>query len=177
MILRMPFNIEVATPADADGLAALHHLSHTKSFAAFASPEWVKSRRLETYLTQWRNNLDKDNLNPKDPKSRTWVAHAEDRIVGMVRISPMAEDGLAQLTSMHVDPDHQGQGIGGALMKTAEGFIREAGYRRAILGVIVANRRARALYEKSGWTMIEEHPTGVEGVPTAVYGKRFDATG
>jgi hypothetical protein len=61
-------------------------------------------------------------------------------------------------------------------METAEEFIREAGYRRAILGVIVANRRARTLYDKSGWTMIEQRPTGVEGVPTAIYGKRFDAT-
>lgn len=172
----MAYTIEIAAPADAGGLAALHHLSHTKSFAAFASLEWVRSRKLEAYLSQWRDNLNKDNLSRKDQKSRTWVALVDGRIVGMVRISPMAEEGLAQLTSMHVSPDHQGQGIGGSLMKTAEEFIREAGYRRAILGVIAANRRARALYEKSGWTMIKEHPTGVEGVPTAVYG-RFDATG
>lgn len=168
----MPYTIHIATSVDAADVAALHHLSHTTSFAAFASPEWVASRKLENYRAQWAAHLGK-----RDPRGRTWVARVEGRIVGMVRISPMPEEGLAQLTSMHVHPDYQGQGIGRSLMNIAEKFIEEAGYQRAVLGVIVANHRARALYEKRGWTMIEQRPTGVEGVPSATYGRRFDATG
>ncbi len=163
------FTIELASPADADAAAALHHLSHTQSFAAFASPEWVASRRAEDYRSQWRAALG-----ATDPKSGAWVARAEGQVVGVVRVTPMAESGLAQLISMHVHPDFQGRGIGRALMQSAEDFIKERGYQRAILGVIQANNRALRLYESSGWAILEEHPTGVEGMPVAIYGKRFD---
>lgn len=162
------YAIEPATPADADGAAALHYLSHTTSFAAFATPEFVASRRLDNYLAQWRDFLGKQG-----PGAGAWVARLDGRIVGIVRVAPMPEDGPAQLSSMHVHPDLHGRGIGQALMTVAEDFIRKTGYRRAILGVILANERARRLYERSGWSSIETHPTGVEGVPYAVYGKRF----
>lgn len=165
----MSYTIEAATPADAADVAALHYLSHTRSFAPFASPEWVASRRLECYRAQWRDLLGKG-----DPRGRTWVARPiSGSVVGMVRVYPMQGEGLAQLASMHVHPDHQNRGLGRSLMKTAEEFIREAGHQRAVLGVIEANQRARSLYEKSGWTVIERHPTGVEGVPVLVYGKEF----
>ena len=164
----MPYTIEIATAADADGLAALHHLSHTKSFAAFASPAWVASRKLADYQSQWREFFARNT-----PGARAWIARAEGRVAGMVKIAPEKEPGLAQLSSMHVHPDVQGQGVGQALMKVAEGFIKEAGYERAILGVIQANQRARRLYERAGWTVLELHPVGVEGVPIAVCGKQF----
>lgn len=98
---------------------------------------------------------------------------AGGQAVGIVRIMPMSEEGLAQLVSMHVHPDHQGQGIGAALMTTAEEFTRACRYRRAILGVIHANDKARRLYERAGGAVVEARPTGVEGVPVDIYGKQI----
>ena len=164
----MSYTIESATLADAADVAALHYLSHTQSFAAFASPGWVANRRLDDYRAQRR-----DFLGGQVPRSSAWVARVDGRTVGVVRVTPMEEEGVAQLSSMHVHPDMQGRGIGRALMKVAEDFIRETGYRRSILGVIQANDRARRLYERSGWTVVEQHPSGVEGVPIAIYGKKF----
>jgi ribosomal protein S18 acetylase RimI-like enzyme len=172
MISPVSWSIEIATAADADEVAALHYLSHTKSFATFASPDWVASRRLANYQTQWRETLSK-----ADPRDRSWVARSERKVVGMVRIMPMPDDGLAQLVSMHVHPDHQGQGIGTALMKVAEEFLQACGYRRAILGVIHANDKARRLYERAGWTVVEARPTGIEGVPFDIYGKKIGTAG
>lgn len=164
----MSYAIGPAALPDADDVAALHYLSHTTSFAAFASPAFVASRRLDDYRVQWREFLGK-----QPPRARAWVARVDGRIVGIVRVTPMAEEGLAQLSSMHVHPDMQGRGIGRALMTVAEDFIRETGYSRAILGVVQANDRARMLYERMGWTAVERHPSGVEGVPYATYGKKF----
>ncbi|MBM3959942.1 MAG: GNAT family N-acetyltransferase [SAR202 cluster bacterium] len=190
------FKLAVATMSDADEAARLHFVSHTRSFAAFTPAEWVASRRLENYQAQWAGFLEKS-----DPRSRAWLARLHEPggsrpiadlrrpqvaqrvegpgkprvgdVVGIVRIIRMPEDGLAQLSSIHVHPDCQGRGIGQALMRRAEAFISESGYQRASLGVIQANRRARALYERFGWTVVEERPTGVEGVPICIYGKTF----
>lgn len=161
--------MEVATTADIDQMAALHFLSHTVSFKPFASAEFVATRRIESYVAIYREFLG----NP-DPEARAWVARHAGRVIGIVGVYPMAEVGLAQLGGMHVHPDHQGRGVGRALMGAAEEFIRSAGYRRCVLGVVLANSRARRLYEGLGWSKAEEHPSGVEGVPYAVYEKRFD---
>jgi hypothetical protein len=67
----VPFSIQIAAAADSDELAALHYLSHTKSFAAFASPEWVASRKLETYQSQWKGHLAR-----RDPRARAWELDA-----------------------------------------------------------------------------------------------------
>ncbi len=47
--------------------------------------------------------------------------------------------------------DAEGQGIGGALMRAAEGWARERGYRKLTLTVFHSNRDARAIYEHLGY--------------------------
>lgn len=167
----MTYTIEIATVADADAVAALHYLSHTESFAPFASDGWLAARDLADYQARWR-----ETLGQVGSRDRTWVARANGRIVGMVRVHPGREQRVAELTSMHVHPDFQRRGIGRALMSTADKFMRQAGYERAILGVIQENHPARALYESAGWTVSELHPSGVEGVPIAIYAKPLRAT-
>ncbi|MEX0926930.1 MAG: GNAT family N-acetyltransferase [Dehalococcoidia bacterium] len=205
--------IQPATLHDAEALAALHHLSHTTSFAAFSTAEFINSRRLDYYRKQWQDFLtnppqgasawtarpfcpsreggnpvgaaqrgrlpgDPPQPPPNDAQNAS-IAEQEKtkdtqpQIIGMVRVTPMPEPHLAQLSAMHVHPEAQGQGIGRALMQVAEDFMRETGYTRAILGVVLANKPARSLYESFGWTPIEYHEKGIEGVPYATYEKRF----
>lgn len=45
----------------------------------------------------------------------------------------------------------QGQGVGSILVKAAEGWCREQGYRRLTLNVFEDNRGARAVYEHLGY--------------------------
>ncbi len=164
----MTVSIEVAGSADAAEMAAVHYLSHTTSFAEFASPEWVKSRDPDEYLKQWQAFLTGN-----DPRERAWKAVDSGRVVGTVKISAMS-DVEAQLASMHVHPEWHRRGIGTQLMDAAMEFMRETGFTTAILGVIQANTAARALYERAGWQVDELRPDGIEGVPVAVY--RYDLT-
>ena len=98
------------------------------------------------------------------------MALLEDEIVGSVHVSPDdSPDYDAQLIGMHVEPHLTGSGIGGLLMKSALEFIREQGFERVELGVIVGNTGARRFYEAHGWVPVRTFPKGVEGVPWAVY--------
>jgi GNAT superfamily N-acetyltransferase len=45
----------------------------------------------------------------------------------------------------------EGKGAGSALMRAAEAWARERGYRRLTLTVFEGNRRARELYERLGY--------------------------
>lgn len=58
----------------------------------------------------------------------------------------------AYLHALSVDPGAQGQGIGTRLLRHAEHVAHAEGFTRLALGVEDANERARALYERLGYT-------------------------
>ena len=162
--------IQRATVDDYESVAQLHFLSHTVSFTPFASERWLNSRRLDDYLSRWRETLSRT----VDGET-TLIARVAGEAVGIVRIArsevPRSRPHVnsAQLTAMHVAPGFTGQGIGALLMQRSLDFIREQNFSRVVLGVIAANTGARRFYELHGWVLIEELPNGVEGVPVAIY--------
>ena len=162
--------IQLATLDDHEAVAHLHFLSHTVSFAPFVSAQWLDSRRLEDYVSKWR-----ETLGTAGSGESTLIARIPGVVVGMVRVArsngPASDSGpvTAELTGMHVSPDLTGRGIGKLLMQRSLDFIHEQNFSRVVLGVIAANTGARRFYELHGWVLVEEHPDGVEGVPVVVY--------
>lgn len=72
-------------------------------------------------------------------------------------------EGLAgtwYLSTMGVDPACRGMGIGTALMTACEESGREKGFARASLLVERNKPRARALYERLGYAVLEEVAVG-----------------
>jgi ribosomal protein S18 acetylase RimI-like enzyme len=89
-----------------------------------------------------------------------WGAFEDDRLLGHLALLP------GWIDHLYVDPDVQGRGIGGALVRLAQG---EQGELR--LHTFQANLRARALYERHGFT-IEELTDGrrnEEKMPDVTY--------
>lgn len=157
--------IRSATLEDHESIAQLLYRSHTISFAAYATDEWVNSRQIDQYRARWS-----DILSNSTHRDTTIVASLEGVIVGSVHVSPVeSPDYDAQLIGMHVEPHLTGSGIGGLLMRSALEFIREQGFERVELGVIAGNSGARRFYEAHGWVLVRTFPKGIEGVPVAVY--------
>ena len=162
--------IQLAPLDDHEAVAHVHFLSHTVSFAPFASEQWLNSRRLDDYLSRWRKTLSS-----AAGGESTLIARTQGVVVGMVRVArsdgPASDSGpvTAELTGMHVSPDLTGRGIGKLLMQRSLDFIHEQNFSRVVLGVIAVNTGARRFYELHGWVLVEEHPDGVEGVPVVVY--------
>ena len=93
----------------------------------------------------------------RDAGSEVLDADLAGTLVGVVRWT--LADGTVQ--SLYVDPRHQGQGIGAALLAAATGSFAQHGLPQARLWVFEANAAARRFYEHQGWvadgtTRVEE---------------------
>jgi ribosomal protein S18 acetylase RimI-like enzyme len=99
-----------------------------------------------------------------DPDGETYIAFDEDEAVGVVSV------GHGVLQTLYVMPESWSQGVGSALHDLALERLREANVQEARLWTLTENHRARAFYEKRGWSLtgrtrivpFPPHPTDVE---------------
>jgi ribosomal protein S18 acetylase RimI-like enzyme len=107
------------------------------------------------------------------PDAFLLLARDGDQIVGyaLTHIVPVEEtwvadtwstgQRIADIESIGVLPGHRGEGIGSALLDAIDEELARRGIPDAIIGVLYGNTRARALYERRGFT------------PTWMYLSRF----
>jgi ribosomal protein S18 acetylase RimI-like enzyme len=83
------------------------------------------------------------------------VALAGEEVVGSLLLGPWAELAASrhvlEVKGLAVDPGHQGEGVGGALLDAALALARERGARRLVLRVLSTNDVARRLYASRGF--------------------------
>src|SRR5262245_19388542 len=82
------------------------------------------------------------------------VAESSGRISGYCVVLFRRGSKSARLYSLATGAGREGAGIGGALLGAAEQTARDRGCRSLRLEVRADNDRARALYERSGYTRI-----------------------
>jgi GNAT superfamily N-acetyltransferase len=90
------------------------------------------------------------------PGSALLIAESEpDGNLGFVYLERQQDyftlEGHGHVGMLVVAEEAEGQGIGSALMRAAEAWAREQGYRKLTLTVFEANRKARALYDHLGY--------------------------
>jgi GNAT superfamily N-acetyltransferase len=99
-----------------------------------------------------------------DPEGETYLAFEDDEAVGVVSVG----DGVLQ--TLYVMPEFWSRGIGSMLHDHALDRLREVNVQEARLWTLTENHRARAFYEKRGWSLtgrerivpFPPHPTDVE---------------
>ncbi len=99
-----------------------------------------------------------------DPDWDTYIALEDDEAVGVVSV------GHGVLQTLYVMPDFRSRGVGSTLHDLALVRLREMNVQEARLWTLTENRRARAFYEKRGWSLtgrtrvvpFPPHPTDVE---------------
>jgi len=71
-----------------------------------------------------------------------------------MRVNPDIPNGTYYIAEVHVNPEYQNRGIGGALLDHAEREAREGKFSKMSL-VTTTNNPARRLYERKGFRVIE----------------------
>lgn len=93
-----------------------------------------------------------------DPKKRTYFVALDEtaQVVGGVGIAEF--EGIsdcAEIQKLYLDDSTKGKGYGKELMKIAENWAREAGYKQLYLETHSNLKVAMKLYEKAGFQQIE----------------------
>ncbi|XP_069351455.1 putative N-acetyltransferase 8B [Eulemur rufifrons] len=117
----------------------------------FAGRPWREY--VETALRTDMADITKSYLS--EPGSCFWVAESEKRVVGTVGALPIDDPTLQekrlQLFHLIVSPEHRGQGMAKALVRTVLQFARDQGYSEVVLGTTIMQRSALGLYQGMGF--------------------------
>lgn len=169
--------IRPASPADSRAIAGFIAMAESEMvhhFTGTTDPEVSKTALEKFILSPIKNRYSIDNNTvadidgevagsiisfPADEQPSLDTILLEDlnaRGYGLTELFFEGEKGTYYLSTMGVDPKFRGQGVGTALMAAAEQKGRDLGYEFVSLLVSKGKPRARALYERVGFDVVEE---------------------
>ncbi|AGL14624.1 GNAT family N-acetyltransferase [Actinoplanes sp. N902-109] len=134
-----------ATDDDMAGIGDLHYRSRATAYAHLLSPEALTSGSPAAMGEWWAERWKWER-----ETHRMTVAVAGAELAGFSYLGPSEQDGVAELSAIHADPQFVGTGVGRALMVDAVSALRAYG-KTAVLWVLEGNSRARDFYAKGGW--------------------------
>ena len=154
-----PVDIRIATPADAETLAALAERTFRDTFAAYNADDDMEAYVGESF------SLDRMRAELADGANTFLVAFVGggDSPAGYAKLrTGIAEPCVTgpapvELQRIYVDRSAVGRGVGAALMRASLEAARDAGHRTLWLGVWERNVRAIAFYAQWGYATVGEH--------------------
>ncbi|MGC2476093.1 MAG: GNAT family N-acetyltransferase [Candidatus Sulfotelmatobacter sp.] len=162
--------VRQAVIADANVVAAVHIKSWQTAYRGQLPDDVLDnlSGELERRTEFWREHIS----TAPSGKHEIWVADLEDQVAsglnGFAALGPARDEDAVtgELYAIYVHPDRWHHGLGRALLAHATRRLSALGYANAILWVLESNIRARAFYERAGWTL--DGGTKIEMLPDHV---------
>jgi GNAT superfamily N-acetyltransferase len=119
--------------------------------AAFGPPRW---RTAEEVIEGEARTL-RDFFESADEASRLLIVEAGDERLGFALLEELRDyftlERHGHVGILAVTEGAEGRGAGGALIRAAEAWARERGYRTLTLNVFSGNSHAREVYEHLGF--------------------------
>ncbi|MBY0097962.1 GNAT family N-acetyltransferase [Mesobacillus maritimus] len=94
-------------------------------------------------------------------RSTLYVAEIEGRVVGFANFSPVREGGKVELGAIYLYPEHQGKGIGSALLQ--KGIQDLEGVTEIYINVEKENEIGKTFYEAKGFEVVSEFDDDFDG--------------
>jgi GNAT superfamily N-acetyltransferase len=150
--------LRAGEPADAAAIAEIWRLGWRDGHLGLVPPELAEARTDESFRAR-----------AAERASETTVAVVDGEVAGFVLV---VGDEVEQV---YVGAAHRGTGVAGLLLDAAEGQVRAAGHHEAWLAVVAGNARARAFYERAGWSDDGpfDYPAATEQGPVTVPCRRY----
>jgi GNAT superfamily N-acetyltransferase len=167
MARAMSYRFRLAEPSDAEALGAVV-AEGFDTYRAFAPPGWAPPDPGE-HVALLRAALGAPDV---------WclVALADDGVAGHAAFLPASaammpadDPGLAHLWQIFVRPEHWGTGIARTLLARASAAARHRGFSTMRLFTPAGQHRARAFYERRGWSAGEPFDDARFGMPLVEY--------
>lgn len=80
-----------------------------------------------------------------------FVAESDGKVLGTVGGGESNHPGTAALTSLWVDPQARGRGVGEGLVRAVLDWAQRSGFEEVVLWVVEGNSSAERLYERAGF--------------------------
>jgi GNAT superfamily N-acetyltransferase len=126
-------------------------LAAAARLAAFGPPPW----RTADELVEGEARTLRDFFESPDDGSRLLIAETADARVGFALVEELRDyftlERHGHVGILAVTEEAEGKGVGGALLRAAESWARDRGYRTLTLNVFGGNRHARDVYEHLGF--------------------------
>ena len=129
---------------------------------------WITHRQAVLYAEEygWTQDYEalvaqilSDFVRTFDPaREAAWVAEADGRIVGSIFLVKGDQPGVGKLRLLYVEPDTRGAGVGATLVAACIERARAVGYDTLVLWTNSVLTAARKIYERAGFTLVEETP-------------------
>lgn len=155
--------VREATPEDAEAVRRVADVTWHD-----AHDDIVGAEAVELFLGKYYDPADLRERYGSDGGT-TFVAVVDGTVVGYA--SGIPEDDAYTLGSIYVHPDHQGAGVGSALLDRVEDAGAAAGYETLQLVVMAANDDSISFYESRGFERTDDHYDELLDVDGYVYEK------
>ena len=142
--------IRPAQPSDVERIGAIHVRAWQATYRGVMPDAFLDGLDATDREAMWRRFLEAD-----PPRQHLDVViGADGGVAGFSSYGPASdgEPGAGELYAINLDPAAWGHGLGGALLDHVASTLRGASFGQAVLWVEPSNARARAVYERHGWS-------------------------
>jgi len=151
----MTVAIRTATLADVDALGSVHVRSWQETYRGLLPDALIASYTTASRAALWRRVIEAAPAG----ESRAVLAERDGAIIGFGALAPQRDAALAEqgyvheITALYLLREHQGQGIGRALVTALARWAGEHGGGLALL-VLAGNDQASGFYTRLGWQVV-----------------------
>ncbi|SJL84209.1 GNAT family N-acetyltransferase [Vibrio palustris] len=147
----MKFRVRKALIDDVDGIAHIHVSSWAYAYNGLMPKSFIDNYTFEKRQKLWSNIIKRD-------LAVVLVAEGDEGLSGFLcfgQPNTFKDTDVYDLSSIYIDPDKMGVGIGQLLYDKCEGMLRTLNAQKVMLRTLDSNERALNFYRKQGFA-----PTG-----------------
>jgi GNAT superfamily N-acetyltransferase len=141
------FHLRPSQLSDNVEIATLFAYSCEKAYNHIFPPSFLSRYTPKNQLERWTTHL---NTIPSTHRVIV-AATAPGEVFGFIEVGPSDEELIGEIHYLFVLPTAAEKGVGTALLRSGEQWLKEQGYHGGLLWVFCGNELAKRFYFKEGW--------------------------